>query len=716
MNVMSIIARDPPLAPKLNDYHRLEFRRSAISEEMMIRCGAYSSADCTHLATIVGWKRWNQRLGSAWVIPYLDETGRTVTYNVKPNNPLKRAGRLQKYIAPKGEKARVYIPPGVHELMRDPSYRIIITEGEKKALSATSAGFNAVAVRGIDTWHAAGFTTLTDDLQRFAWNGREAFVCFDSDAAENEQVESASRLLANQLSQAGATTRIIRLPSGPEGEKWGLDDFLYHRGPAEFETLIIRAEEPLAVLPHEQKAGAKEIDFASEAAWFLAARSEDGSSCFRYWNNFWYHWRRGRYRELSDAEMEAIVIEHLNNHYLGVANKHISNTLQQLRAAAIVPNAAKQPTWLKSNEWRVEDVLATNGTLVHLPSLQTREPTPDLFSTVAVHVDYDTDAPSPIDWLAFLDQIFDGDEESIRTLQHWMGYCLTPDTSFQSMLMLIGPPRSGKGTIARTLTQLIGEECVCSPRLSSFSNQFGLQPLIGKTLAVFTDARLDVQYGQQILETLLAISGEDKLTIDRKHKPAITTRLQTRLMMLSNELPRLKDTAGALKSRLIALQTRRSFVGAEDYDLEAKLEAELPAILQWAIRGWHDLRKVGRFTLPQSSAELMNDFEELTNPTMQFVRERCDLDETLEAGVYKRDLYLAYQGWCVAAGRKPTSNSVFFRDLKSALPRLREERPEAPLMATFSVQGPEADLGRDPGRDPGRRERVIRGISLVAIS
>jgi len=34
-------------------------------------------------------------------------------------------------------------------------------------------------------------------------------------------------------------------------------------------------------------------------------------------------------------------------------------------------------------------------------------------------------------------------------LQDWFGYTLSPDTSQQKMLMIVGPTRSGKGTIGR---------------------------------------------------------------------------------------------------------------------------------------------------------------------------------------------------------------------------------------------------------------------------
>ena len=56
-----------------------------------------------------------------------------------------------------------------------------------------------------------------------------------------------------------------------------------------------------------------------------------------------------------------------------------------------------------------------------------------------------------------------------------------------------------------------------------------------------------------IVERLLSISGEDSRTIDRKFKAPWTGRLETRFLILSNELPRLTDPSGAMASRFITL-------------------------------------------------------------------------------------------------------------------------------------------------------------------
>jgi len=69
--------------------------------------------------------------------------------------------------------------------------------------------------------------------------------------------------------------------------------------------------------------------------------------------------------------------------------------------------------------------------------------------------------------------------------------------------------------------------------------------VVGKRVAIISDARLGGRADQHaIAERLLSITGEDTITVDRKFREAWTRRLQTRFLILSNELPRLPDASG----------------------------------------------------------------------------------------------------------------------------------------------------------------------------
>ena len=128
--------------------------------------------------------------------------------------------------------------------------------------------------------------------------------------------------------------------------------------------------------------------------------------------------------------------------------------------------------------------------MLYVASRELLKLTPRFFNRVAVPFEYESAAPEPIRWLKFLDQLWPDDPESIAALQEFFGYVLSGRTDLHKIMLLIGPTRSGKGTIARVLERLLGKGNVAGPTLASLGTNFGLSPLLGKPLAVVSDARL----------------------------------------------------------------------------------------------------------------------------------------------------------------------------------------------------------------------------------
>jgi putative DNA primase/helicase len=220
----------------------------------------------------------------------------------------------------------------------------------------------------------------------------------------------------------------------------------------------------------------------------------------------------------------------------------------------------------------------TNG-LLHLPTRDLLPHSPAFFTQNALDYDYDPAAPKPVSWLAFLNQMWPDDAESIAALRQIFGYCLTAYTSQQKAFLVVGPKRSGKGTIARVLARIVGADNTVAPTLAGLGTNFVLAPLIGRRVAIISDARLGGRADQAVIaERLLSITGEDAITIDRKYREAWTGKMGVRFLILTNELPRLADASGALASRFIVLVLTESFYGREDSGLTNKLLAELPGI------------------------------------------------------------------------------------------------------------------------------------------
>jgi putative DNA primase/helicase len=354
----------------------------------------------------------------------------------------------------------------------------------------------------------------------------------------------------------------------------------------------------------------------------------------------------------------------------------VNNALASIHALTHVSATLEMPSWLDATpRLSALEILPCRSSSVHVPTRTVIPATPALFTTNALAFDYDADAAPPACWLAFLDQLWWNDADSIALLQEWFGYCLIPDTTQQKMLLLVGPRRSGKGTIGRILTRLVGAANAVGPTTSSLAGQFGLQPLIGKSLALVSDARFSGDNVSVVTERLLCISGEDTLSIDRKYLGAVSMRLPTRFMFLTNELPRLNDASTALAGRFLILQLTQSFYGMEDPTLTDTLSTELPGILLWALDGWERLHARGYFAQPASVADAVEDLEDLASPVRPFVRECCTVLPELR--VRLDVLYPAWEMWCAQTGRKATTRQLFGRDLCSAVPGIKRRRDTA---------------------------------------
>jgi putative DNA primase/helicase len=348
----------------------------------------------------------------------------------------------------------------------------------------------------------------------------------------------------------------------------------------------------------------------------------------------------------------------------------VMNVLEALKAIGHVPESLQPPAWISEglpNEPVEEGKLIplANG-LLDLESRRLRSHSPEFFCGHVLPFPYDPDGHEPVRWLCFLDELWGDDEESKSTLGEWFGYVLSGETEQQKMFLLVGPKRSGKGTIARVLTGLLGVHNTAGPTLASLTQNFGLQPLVGKLLAVVSDARLGRRADSTIaVERLLSISGEDSISVDRKYREHWTGKLPTRFLILTNELPRFTDSSGALASRFIVSILRETFYGRENPALTAELLAEAPAIFNWALAGLDRLRERGHFTTPAAASEAQRHLEDLASPVGAFVRDRCEVGGAFTATTDA--LWIEWKDWCSEEGAHHGTKSVFARDLRSSV-------------------------------------------------
>jgi len=563
----------------------------------------------------------------------------------------------------------------------DPAETVYLVEGEKDVDRLRSIGL-------IATTSPMGAKKWSTDYEA-PLSGRNVVILPDNDDPGRTHAETVARSLAG----VAASVAVVELPGLPE--KGDVSDWLDQGGTAE--DLAEIAGKTRKWTPEDDDIPwadvARPDDPYTIAALHRRQYKFDGLPTLIHHRGEFLLWRDSAYRPRDDMEVQGEVARTAHAHLMQlnadlepkdrkkISTSVVNGVALALRSLSQIDGEKEEPCWLGDDEpFPADEVLPARNMLLHLPSLvagdrATMRPTPAFYTRFSLDYDIDLNAPRPDLWHEFLDQVFPGDKEAVETLQEVFGLALTADTTQQKIFGLIGPKRAGKGVAARVLTALVGKANVAGQTLSAMAGNFGLAPLIGKRLCIVDDARLTGRNDLSIItERLLSISGEATLTVDVKHKPAWTGKLPTRLVILSNEIPRLPDSSGALAGRFIILKFTRTFYGKEDPGLTNKLLEELPGILLWAVEGWRRLNARGYFQQPASGGELIEQLLDLSSPVGQFIREECEVGPGRE--VVTGDLFNAWKRWCTENGRDhPGVATSFGRDLKAAAPEVQTSKP-----------------------------------------
>lgn len=372
--------------------------------------------------------------------------------------------------------------------------------------------------------------------------------------------------------------------------------------------------------------------------------------------NFLYHRALSCRQVDAEGDVQPFVTSRAN----------VSELQFQVQGLVGIPSHFRAPCEFKNGKWREVDArgkAVAKGMLVDLKTGKTYS-NHSMFIPNGAEWEYDKKATGHPLWDKFLFELLGDKADEIAMLQEWFGYVLSGDTWAQKGLIIVGPPRAGKGVIGHVLSHLLGKSMVSSPALHAIGTRFGLEDLIDKRMCLISDARLSNRQDIfAVIETLLRIIGGDAVSVDRKNKSALNLDLDARIMLLSNEMPQLSDNSTAINHRFLIIQLKESFLGREDVELLDKLLAELPAIANWAITGYQRLLNTHRFTEPESSKEARQEWYEEGNPFAQFIDDCCNVK--VGGQVETTALYRAYRQWCEDRGNAFMAANVMSKRLKA---------------------------------------------------
>lgn len=244
------------------------------------------------------------------------------------------------------------------------------------------------------------------------------------------------------------------------------------------------------------------------------------------------------------------------------------------------------------------------------------------------------------------------DHDGMREyLLRWFGYFLTGDVREEAFIFLHGPGGSGKSTLIKVLTEIMGEYAV-SISMDAFMEQ--KNPRHSQEIAKLAGMRLvyasETEEGRRWNEALVKdLTGRDAITARKMHKGDFTFKPTFKLLMYGNSVPHLKSVGEEIRRRIHLIEYGAS-LAQEDRDttLKDRLVKEYPAILATLIQGcvdWQDCHGLGK---PESVNISVDEYLEGEDSLAGFIAECTEpapQGQETTGAVYRR-----YKSWAAAAG------------------------------------------------------------------
>ena len=332
------------------------------------------------------------------------------------------------------------------------------------------------------------------------------------------------------------------------------------------------------------------------------------------------------------------------------------------------------------------DVINVANGLVSVSGRTLTPHSPDHLSPIQVPVKFDPTARCPvID--KFVLSTFPSDAVVIAyEIPAWL---VTPDTSIQKAILLLGDGANGKSTYLCLVIAFIGRRNCSAVSLHKLeADRFSIARLVGRLANICPDLPGTDLTSSSIFK---AITGGDELQGERKFADAFEFTPFARLLFSANHPPRSSDASSAFFRRWLVLPFEQRFVEGHGKaiprrELDAMLSepTELSGLLNKALDALPGLRERG-FSESVSTKAAMDEFRQTTDPLAVWL-DRNTVGRP-DAFVRQDTLCAMYNDDCTRRGRPTTTKQAFGRALIQLRPKLEKRQKTVNGVSTWCYFG-----------------------------
>jgi putative DNA primase/helicase len=236
---------------------------------------------------------------------------------------------------------------------------------------------------------------------------------------------------------------------------------------------------------------------------------------------------------------------------------------------------------------------------------------------------------------------------------------MTADVREHVLFFLYGTGGNGKSVFLNTVESCFGPDYgMKAPRgllmAKKETHPTELADLAGKRFI----SCIEAEDGHRLAESLVKeMTGGDGIRARRMREDFWQFKPTHKIWLAANHKPRIRGTDNGIWRRIRLVPFTVSIPeDQQDKELPAKLEAELPGILNWALLGCLEWQQNG-LAAPDVVNRATAEYREEMDLVGGFIEECCIIAQCHKARAV--DLYGAYQRWAEQAGEHPASQRAF---------------------------------------------------------
>lgn len=317
-----------------------------------------------------------------------------------------------------------------------------------------------------------------------------------------------------------------------------------------------------------------------------------------------------------------------------------SESSSRIKAALEIAATLEGMSISKSKLDRDQNLINFKNGTFELDTGKFREHRASDYMTKIAQVSYDPAAGAPR-FIAFVNEIMDGNADDEKYLQKLTGYILSGERPEQIIQFLKGDGGDGKSVFMETIRKLVGDYQITLSANTFAAKNFSAIPndiarLAGARLAGVSELPKGLYVNTQLLK---GVSGGDTLVARFLHQEFFDFEPEALLVICSNYYPFIDVEDKAFLRRVRLLRFPRNFSeNAPDLFLRSKLAKELSGILNWALAGYKMYKLEGLEPTPNMLAEL-DRYQKFIDPLDGFYEDKIRVTNEISDFIPSDELF-----------------------------------------------------------------------------